>query len=232
MTLFSLLLGLGASLGLWRVYRRARAQEARLWVDAGMLALLAALVGARTWYVGFHFEFYSANPTQALAIWQGGYAWPGAVLGGLLAVGLTALFSRRSPALVAERLAPLLGPLAAGVWLGCWPAGLAYGAVLAPTAWWGIPAPDEAGLVLQRAPLQPLAALVWLAWLAACGRAGPPRQAPLALLGLALNIGLFSLLWADPTRAWNGLRVDTWAAGALALFSLGWTAAAGGKRAA
>ncbi len=224
MILFSLLLGLGASLGVWQVYSQSPPGQGRFWLDCAMLALLAALLGGRAGYVAFHFDYYARHAAQALAFWEGGYAWPGAVIGGLLAVGLLALFQGRPPGQVALRLKPLLGPLALGVWLGCWPGGAAYGAALPWAAWGAILAPDETGQVLARFPLQPLAALGLAAWLAAAGRAGPAWQAPLALLGLALDIGAASLVWASPTQSWNGLRVDTWAAAGLALFSLAWLA--------
>ena len=91
---------------------------------------------------------------------------PGAVAAALLTLGVLSLVKRRPLAWLADSLAPLTGPLAIGVWLGCWQAGVAYGAPLpAAGAWWGVPAPDEAGLVSLRVPLQLLCAVALLAYL-------------------------------------------------------------------
>ena len=230
MTLFSLLVGLGASLGLWQVYRLARPQHARRMLDYGALALLLALLGGRAWFVGLHWSYYSAHLGEAPAFWQGGLSWVGAVLGGLLAGGLIVLLAHRAPAWLADGLAPLLGPLAVGTWLGCWTAGVAYGQGVASwLAWLSIPAADEAGQIAQRFPLQPLAAFGLLLWLFVLERRAerlrsrafrPGLVAAFSLLGLGLDLLLASLAWADPTPTWGPLRIDTWCAAALSVFSL------------
>jgi prolipoprotein diacylglyceryltransferase len=230
-TIFSLLLGLGASLGLWQVYRQARPQHARHLLDYAALALLGALLGGRAWFVGLHWSYYTAHPGEAPAFWQGGFNWAGAVLGGLLAGGLIALLARRSLTWLGDGLAPLLGPVAVGVWLACWTAGVAYGPLMqGALAWLSIPAADEAGQVSQRFPLQPLAAFLLLAWLFGMERRAERLRsrafhaglvAALSLLGLGLDLLLASLVWADPTPTWGPLRIDTWCAAALSILSLG-----------
>ena len=230
-TIFSLLIGLGASLGLWQVYRQARPQHARRLLDYATLVLLAALVGGRAWFVGLHWSYYSAHLGEAPAFWQGGFNWAGVVLGGLLAVGLIALLARRSLTWLGDSLAPLLGPLAVGAWLACWTAGVAYGPLMGGMfSWLSIPAADEAGQIAQRFPLQPLAAFCLLAWLYVVERRAERLRsrafhaglvAALSLLGLGLDLLLASLVWADPTPTWGPLRIDTWCALALSLLSLG-----------
>jgi len=234
-TAFSFLAGLGASLGLWQVTRTAQPQHMRRLADYGLVVLVLALAGARLFYVALHAGYYSAHALEALQFWQGGFSWPGAAAGGLLGIGLLALVRRRSFAWLADGLAPLIGPLAVGLWLGCWQAGVVYGAVLAPGACCGVPAPDETGAVTLRYPLQALCALGLLAYLWLVDRLTAPRRGSVvrvelrprpglkaALFGLGLGLDLLaaSLLRADPVPSWGALHFDTWCALGLTALSL------------
>lgn len=49
------------------------------------LIIPAAIIGARLYYVIFEWENYAANPIEALAIWHGGLAIHGGLIGGVLA---------------------------------------------------------------------------------------------------------------------------------------------------
>jgi len=49
------------------------------------LIIPAAIIGARIYYVAFEWENYAANPLDALAIWHGGLAIHGGIIGGVLA---------------------------------------------------------------------------------------------------------------------------------------------------
>jgi phosphatidylglycerol---prolipoprotein diacylglyceryl transferase len=224
MTVFSFFAGLGASLGLWQITRCAQPQHVRRLVDFGLVVLLAALLGGRIFFVGLHAGYYALHPLEALLFWQGGLSWPGAAAGALLAMALIALVKRRSLAWLADCLAPLLGPLAVGLWLGCWQSGVDYGAALPPGSWLGAPALDETGVMSLRFPLQLLCALglvvyLWLVDLGLARMAGrrhfPGLKAALFGLGLGLVLLAASLLRADPSPYWGALAVDTWCALAL-----------------
>jgi phosphatidylglycerol:prolipoprotein diacylglycerol transferase len=222
-TTFSILAGAGATLGLWQVARRAQVQHTRRLLDFGLWVLLGALLGARVFYVALHGLYYAAHIAEALQFWQGGLAWPGAAFGALLALALIALIRRRSLAWLADALSPLLGPVAIGLWLGCWQAGVVYGQPL-PNASLGFPTVDESGAVSLRVPLQMLCALGLLAylWLADRGltamngkRFYQGLRASLFSLGLGLDLLAAELLRADPVPYWMGQSVDTWCALAL-----------------
>lgn len=60
--------------------------------DLAIWLVIGALPGARLYYVLFEWDRYADRPLSALAIWQGGIAIHGAILGGMLA---TLLFARR-----------------------------------------------------------------------------------------------------------------------------------------
>jgi len=235
---FSLWVGLGAVLGLWRVARCAPKRQAEAWVDAGLLVLFAALMGARLFYVGLNWPYFNLHWEEIPRVWAGGLAWPGAFAGGGLAYLLLVFITRsieprfNGPRQVGwipfgwigDRLYPLLPPLAVTTWLGLWQTGVGYGASVPAGAWWGVPSLDETGVYSLRFPVQALAALSLLAFMGLLELKVKPlhpegRLSGLAAMGLLLHILIFSLLCAGPAPYWQGMRTDTWfAAFYLALF--------------
>lgn len=75
-------------------------------VDATLWAIPIGFVGARLYYVLFKFDYYLQNPSEIIAIWNGGIA----IYGGLIAGGLTLYYYTRkkdvSFALLLDVLAP------------------------------------------------------------------------------------------------------------------------------
>ena len=77
----ALIAGLLISLGMARLYRqRAGHLPAIL-----LLGVLAGVVAARAWYVGFNRGFYAPDPGKAFAVWEGGMALQGGIAGAILA---------------------------------------------------------------------------------------------------------------------------------------------------
>jgi phosphatidylglycerol---prolipoprotein diacylglyceryl transferase len=70
--------------------------------------VLGALPAARLYYVAFEWDRYADNPLSAFAIWQGGIAIHGAILGGMLAALLFARLNRLSFWALADVVAPAL----------------------------------------------------------------------------------------------------------------------------
>ena len=56
--------------------------------DAVLIALPTAIVCARIYYVVWEWDYYSQHPGDIIAVWQGGIAIYGGVIGALLAVGI------------------------------------------------------------------------------------------------------------------------------------------------
>jgi phosphatidylglycerol---prolipoprotein diacylglyceryl transferase len=220
--IFPILIGAGAVLGLVQVARHSPREGVLAWLDAGLLTLLGALVGARLYFVFMHLGYYRSQLLEIPQIWLGGLDWPGAIAGGLLAVVGISVARNLLLGQAADRLANLAPPLAIAAWLGCWMAGCAYGF---ETTAFGLRTLIEDGSFSVRFPVQILAALSLLcyyAWLEIGVSYSLPagRRAGLIGLGLAINLLAFSFLRADPAPLWYGLRPDSWAAAVLGIIML------------
>lgn len=222
---FALSVGLGSALGLWQIARTAPPQKALINVQVGLLSLLGGLIGSRAIFILTHYAYFWDHPGETVQFWLGGLSWPGAVLGVIAGAAIIALAKRLPIGKLLDDLSPMLPPLTIAIWLGCWQAGCAYGVVMPETAFWGIASPNETGDVLKRFPIQLLASLTFLLyflWLEIWikNNAFPGRKACLSGLGISGMMGLYSLLRADPTPRWLGLRLETWAGMGFFLFFL------------
>ncbi|MEY2643895.1 MAG: hypothetical protein RLZZ589_1196 [Cyanobacteriota bacterium] len=93
---YGLLIAVAVLLGLLLATRlgRQRGIEPALIADLLPILVLAAVIGARTYYVLFEWRQYQLNWLDALAIWRGGIAIHGALIGGSLAVIVYARWRR------------------------------------------------------------------------------------------------------------------------------------------
>lgn len=107
------------ALGLWLAHRDARRRglDSERLLKAAELALLGGLIGARLYYVMFNLDYYSQAPGKIFAIWEGGLAIHGGVIGGLLAGGVYA-WRRRLP--LRQYLDVAAPSLAIGQAIGRW----------------------------------------------------------------------------------------------------------------
>ncbi len=76
--------------------------------DLAVWLVIGAIPAARLYYVLFEWENYARNPGQIIAIWNGGIAIHGAVLGGTLAAWIFARLKRVSFWQLADVVAPSL----------------------------------------------------------------------------------------------------------------------------
>lgn len=117
---YGVLIVAGVALGVWL----AAAREKRLGLpkdtalDLALVCLPAAIVGARIYYVAFSWETYAQGPWQRIfAVWEGGLAIYGGVLGGLIAGAIYAKVKKISFLSLADLAAPCL---ALGQAVGRW----------------------------------------------------------------------------------------------------------------
>lgn len=228
---FSLLIGIGASLGLLQIARRVPEKQTLSWIAAGLAVLAAGLAGARLNYALLHPALFTGKPLDVLRVWHGGLSWPGALLFALLALAAASLALRFHIGHVADTLMPLFSSVAVMAWLGCSQAGCAYGGEIAASNVLALHLPDEQGYLAYRWPLQLAAAatLLLLTWRVDRGSYGIAKlagwQASSIGLALGLHTLLFSWLRVDSPPVWLSFRLDLAAAGFLAgisLFGLIW----------
>lgn len=73
--------------------------DANVIENYAFIAIVSGLLGGRLYYVAFNLPYYLANPSQILAVWHGGMAIHGGILGGILG---TCLYGKR------KKINPLL----------------------------------------------------------------------------------------------------------------------------
>lgn len=211
---FSLLVAVAVAAG-WllgmREARRKRLDVERL--QGGLIwILIGGLAGARLFHVIDQWESYAADPWRVLAVWEGGIAIWGAILGGVAAASI---YLRRSgvplrPTLDAAAPALLLGQGLGR--LACIPNGDAYGSP-ADLPWSFVytnpasmvPA-DLLGIPLHPYPVYELIfdlGLLGVLWLLRTRRpfVGTPGLLFVAYIG-AYSAGRFLLSYTRTERVW------------------------------
>jgi phosphatidylglycerol:prolipoprotein diacylglycerol transferase len=187
-----------------------------------LLALAAAGVGARLQYVLAHWQEYAARPVNALNVWEGGLALPGAVTAGALASWPALRRARLPLGACLDAAAPGLALGQAIGRLGCLAAGCAFGApVEANTLLPHVLLPDATGALAARFPSQlleaggelALALVLLVIWRR---HPVPGTVACFYLIGYGLLRGLAEPFRGDSTY-WLALPVARWWALAAAL---------------
>jgi phosphatidylglycerol:prolipoprotein diacylglycerol transferase len=87
---YGVLIGLGILCGLWLAVREGKRYNipADFFMDLLLVGLPSALIGARLYYVVFHWDYYSKNLGSIFSIWEGGIAILGALIGALIGGGI------------------------------------------------------------------------------------------------------------------------------------------------
>lgn len=169
----------------------ALAQQAEACLPA---ALVGAALGGRLWYGLFAWELYGRDPWLFLALRIAELAWPGALLGALLASWLWCRWRGFDIPALADAAALSLPPAQALAAMGLLLSGEAFGAP-AELPW----AVELFGAARHPTQLY-YAAAALLSWAAlrffAGGRAGPG-----ALAAAALGLGGIAMLVVEPLRA-------------------------------
>ncbi|MFQ5942744.1 MAG: prolipoprotein diacylglyceryl transferase [Anaerolineales bacterium] len=195
-------------------------------IDAGLIALLTGLIGARIGYVATHWGYFSQRPSEAFYFWEGGLSWAAGAIGALVGLAIYVLLTRRSFWQNADTLAIPAAILASAAWLGCLVDRCAYGLKTAP-GFFTPPAPDVIGNIVPRWPTQALGGLLSLMVVGALYWAShldlrPGLLAALSLSLVAVIALVLSFTRGDPMPALAGIRWD--GLGSAAILSLGLTA--------
>ncbi|RKD76552.1 phosphatidylglycerol:prolipoprotein diacylglycerol transferase [Sinobaca qinghaiensis] len=116
---YGIIIGLGAVLGYIIANREAkkRGMPADIIADLLIFAVPIAILSARLYYVIFSWDYYSQNPGSILAIWEGGLAIHGALIGSVI----TAVIFARVRKISFWKLADIVAPsIILGQAIGRW----------------------------------------------------------------------------------------------------------------
>ncbi len=100
----SVLIGLALS----RYLARRRQVDPELISDLAIWLVIGAIPCARLYYVAFQWDNYASNPGDILAIWKGGIAIHGAIIGGIIAALIFARLNKVQFWQLADLIAPSL----------------------------------------------------------------------------------------------------------------------------
>lgn len=192
--------------------------------DAVIWAAIGGIVGARLEYVLLNWEYFREQPGLTFHIWEGGFAYHGGLLVGILVLMLYARLKRLPFWSLADALALGLALSVTIGWVACLFGGCAYGRMgfgLLHFTWY-----DIFGVMASRFAVQPLGIGLSLMlfvglWLL---RDRMPFSGALFLLLLMASGVIHFVLGlgrGDETLWWWGARVDQWLALGQVLLSAG-----------
>jgi prolipoprotein diacylglyceryltransferase len=191
-------------------------------LEAGTTALVGAVIGGRIGYVLVNWVYFQNKFPEIPQVVSGGTSWFGAMIGGIIAILITARIRQTSFWELVDGLRPLLASVVVSSWLASWMTGYAYG--VAVDTLLGVLARDEWGFLSKRWPVHLVGAFSALGfhWASDQLQARKWKKRPgmatsLELGGLSITIAVLTLFRADPAPHWGGIRIDAWAATTLVL---------------
>ncbi|MGD6892641.1 prolipoprotein diacylglyceryl transferase [Bacillus mobilis] len=116
---YGIIIGIGAILGFILATNegKKRGISSETFSDLIFLALPISIISARIYYVVFEWSFYKQNPEEIFAIWHGGIA----IHGGIIGAVLTTIWFTRKRNLSFWKMADILAPsLLLGQAIGRW----------------------------------------------------------------------------------------------------------------
>ncbi|MFT8321119.1 MAG: prolipoprotein diacylglyceryl transferase [Bacillus sp. (in: firmicutes)] len=116
---YGIIIGIGILMG-WLILRRESKKlgiSQEIFADLLILAIPISIISARIYYVLFEWDYYSENPGDIIAIWNGGIAIHGAIIGGVI----TTIFFTRKRGVSFWKLTDILAPsIILGQAIGRW----------------------------------------------------------------------------------------------------------------
>ena len=84
---YGILIATAFVIGVLGTMREARLQDIDddLYLNLVMACIICAILGARMYYVIFEWDYYSQHPSEIIAVWHGGLAIHGGIIGGMIA---------------------------------------------------------------------------------------------------------------------------------------------------
>jgi phosphatidylglycerol:prolipoprotein diacylglycerol transferase len=212
---YAALMDLGIIIGLLFTYLESRWKKAdiRTVMDGALWALAAGIVGGRIAYVAIYWPYFADHPREIVSLSQGGLAFQGAFLAGVLGLIGYSLWNQTSFWHLADMVAPGLALGQAIGWIGCLLNGCGYG--LVTKGFLAYDLKDIYGIMAFRYPTQAMISALNLAiftLLVALLHGGSRYRLPPGVVAavylLLSSAGLFCLefLRADETVYFGSLR--------------------------
>lgn len=187
------------------------------WLDVGIVALIASVIGARALHVALDWDYFAQHTQDIDRLKTGGMAWQGGLIAAIPATWITARL-RRVPFRAWTDAATLALPIGMmATWQGCRNTGCGYGYEVHTLAdwpgWMVAELPDVFGQVAPRLDIQTggvifggiifaLAVLLtWRNWL-------PGLRLWIVLVIAGLGLLIAGYLRADPTQTILNHRAD------------------------
>lgn len=87
---YGLLIAFAFFIGAWATTREAKLQgiDEDHFLNLVIASIICAVIGARTYYILFEWEYYGQHLNEIIAVWHGGLAIHGGIIGGMIAVAI------------------------------------------------------------------------------------------------------------------------------------------------
>lgn len=97
---------LGIELG--KISGKEKGIKAEIIENYAFVAMISGLIGGRLYYVLFNLPYYSTYPENIIAVWKGGMAIHGGIIGGIIGTLIYAKINKINPLKLSDIAAPLL----------------------------------------------------------------------------------------------------------------------------
>ena len=116
---YGILIGIALIVGIFLSLLQAKRTRQNIedYLEVFIGVILFGVLGARMFYVAFEWDYYSQNPNEIFRLQDGGFAFYGALIGGIVAVFLVAKVKELYPLMILDTA--VVG-LAAGQAIGRW----------------------------------------------------------------------------------------------------------------
>lgn len=90
-------------------YAKEKGMSSEAIENYAFIAMISGLIGGRVYYVLFNLDYYLAYPADIIAVWKGGMAIHGGILGGIVGTCIYGYIKKINPLLLGDFMAtPLL----------------------------------------------------------------------------------------------------------------------------
>ncbi|KKS05883.1 prolipoprotein diacylglyceryl transferase [candidate division WWE3 bacterium RIFOXYD1_FULL_43_17] len=95
MSIYGLLISISILACLSAAEKIFPSKKKEIW-DMGLYAVVAGIIGARLYHVIDYWQYYTSDPLQVFKLWNGGLGIWGAIIGGIIGVGIYSWTRRKT----------------------------------------------------------------------------------------------------------------------------------------